>query len=351
MEIKKEQLKKYLADRFESEIKLNEFKELGKGVYGTAYLINFDTKDRNKRLVLKTMGLGGFGHDFKADVAANLILANDTFNKLPKHIQSYDVVGFDDKELISVGGAKEYYILMEESLGKEYNEDLERMLKDGITEKDKERAKQLAKYLAEIHREKHPNQELCTRRARDLVGHGEYIMGILDGFPRDGFLSQAERADIVKLCVDWWQKLQDYSNRFCVVHGDFHPYNVMFDNKDFIVLDRSRGELGEPAEDVAAMVINYLRLEIIKKDGSFKGLFDVFMDEYIGETGDNELFKVWQPFLAFRAIVVANPIFYPDEWITDRGGNIEEYRGKLIEFTKKVLEMDEAGLEKVKELF
>ncbi|MFH1424149.1 MAG: aminoglycoside phosphotransferase family protein [archaeon] len=347
MNITDKEIELYLKDKFGKDAKLNEFKELGKGVYGTAYLVDFDAGKENQRLVLKTMGLGGFGHDFKADVAANLILANDTFNKLDKHIKSYDVAAFDGKELISIGDAKEYYILMEEARGKEYNDDFEKMLKGGITEKDKKRTKQLAKYLAEIHREKKPDQALCTRRARDLVGHGEYIMGVLDGYAKDSFLSADEKVEIVKLCVDWWQTLQGYAHRFCVVHGDFHPYNIMFDKDEFIVLDRSRGELGEPGEDVAAMAINYLRLEFIKKDGSFKELFDLFMNTYIEETGDTELLKVIQPFFAFRAIVVANPIFYPDEWIKERGAEPEEYRKSLIDFTKKILKTEEVKLEKI----
>jgi aminoglycoside phosphotransferase (APT) family kinase protein len=43
------------------------------------------------------------------------------------------------------------------------------------------------------------------------------------------------------------------------VHGDFHPWNILFQNDcDFAVLDRSRGEWGDPADDVAPLTINYL---------------------------------------------------------------------------------------------
>ena len=99
MAINKDKLVQYLEKKF-GKVTLNKFEELGKGVYGTAYLIEFSSAQGNQRLVLKTMDLGGFGHDYKADIAHNLILANDTFNQLPKHIKSFDVVAAS-KELIS----------------------------------------------------------------------------------------------------------------------------------------------------------------------------------------------------------------------------------------------------------
>ena len=131
--------------------KLNKFEELGKGVYGTAYILDFDTPNENKRLVLKTMGLGGFGHDYKSDIAANLILANDTFNKLPKHVKSFDVVAAGN-ELVSIGNSEEYYILLEEAVGTTYNTDLDRIFKEGLAGKDREKAVKLAEYLGEIDR-------------------------------------------------------------------------------------------------------------------------------------------------------------------------------------------------------
>jgi len=350
MKINKEQLKDYLEKKFGSDIKINEFKELGKGVYGTAYLIDFNAGDENKRLVLKTMNRGGFGHDFKADIAQNLILAHDTFNKLPKHIKSYDVVAAGE-EISSVGIAEDYYILLEEAIGTQYNDDLDRIGKEGLKEEDKEKARKLAEYLAELHKEKHPDQALCTRRARDLVGHGEYIMGVLDGYPRGEFLNAGERADIVKRCVDWWQKLQDYSERFCVVHGDYHPFNILFkEDGDFLLLDRSRGEFGEPAEDIASLAINYLFWALVKYgklENEFKELWDIFFSTYLEKTKDKELLKVIQPFFAFRALVVANPVFYPDDWLRERGADPADFRGKLMNFVKNVLAEDEIDIKKI----
>ena len=97
-----EKLRQYLEKKFNSQVKINEFKKLGKGVYGTAYLIDFNTEKENKRLVLKTMALGGFGHDNPSDIAGILLWENKAYNKLSKHIKSFDVIGIDKEKNIGL---------------------------------------------------------------------------------------------------------------------------------------------------------------------------------------------------------------------------------------------------------
>jgi hypothetical protein len=104
---------------------------------------------------------------------------------------------------------------------------------------------------------------------------------------------------------------------------------------DFTVLDRSRGEWGEAADDVSSMTINYLFFGLLKTDGKaldkdFKELFELFFDTYLEKTGDYELLEVIQPFYAFRGLVVASPVWYPNISL--------ETRRKLFNFIKNVLE-------------
>ncbi|HYA26448.1 MAG TPA: hypothetical protein VEE82_00480, partial [Thermodesulfovibrionales bacterium] len=84
---------------------------------------------------------------------------------------------------------------------------------------------------------------------------------------------------------------------------------------DFILLDRSRGPWGEPADDVTALTINYMFFSI-KYHGMVKGTYlealKLFYDDYIEQSGDKEICSVVQLFYAFRGVVVANPLFYPD---------------------------------------
>jgi len=47
-------------------------------------------------------------------------------------------------------------------------------------------------------------------------------------------------------------------------------------------------------------------------DEPFLELFRLFLDTYIGASGDEELLDVLPPFLAFRGLVLAHPRWYPD---------------------------------------
>jgi aminoglycoside phosphotransferase family enzyme len=121
-----------------------------------------------------------------------------------------------------------------------------------------------------------------------------------------------------------------------VVHGDYHPWNIMFrDGTDLTVLDRSRGEFGEAADDVTSLSVNYLFYSIQKYGKltrEFKTLFDSFIRNYLQETQDHELLEVIQPFYAFRGLVVASPIWYP---------NIDQQvRQRLFNFVRNVLEAE-----------
>ena len=88
-------------------------------------------------------------------------IKNKAYNKLSKHIKSFDVIGIDkEKNITSMCDAEEFYILMDEAKGTEYSKDITRILKNGITEQDKERTKALANYLVEIHSKKKEPSEI-----------------------------------------------------------------------------------------------------------------------------------------------------------------------------------------------
>jgi hypothetical protein len=165
-------------------------------------------------------------------------------------------------------------------------------------------------------------------------------------------------AEIEKLCIDWRARLKPKTHRLSQIHGDFHPGNIWFKEGshrqhsekslnsqlstlntegqwDFILLDRSRGPWGEPADDVTAMAINYIFFSL-KSHGDVRGAclegVNLFFDEYLKASGDAEMMEVVAPFFAFRAAVVANPVFYPE-----LSG---EARRKIFNFTKNVLTSD-----------
>ena len=322
-------------------------KEFG---YGKPLLIRFSADGEDKTAVLSSMRTeGGFGHDHFSDRAQILIWQHSTFNELPKHVKSIDVGYFTrDGRLKSAGEAEEYFLLMEEVDGTEYFYDLEEISKSGVTDQDVGRAQALADYLAVIHANRSGDQELYVRRIRDTVGHGECIVGLMDSYPSDlDFITDKELNEIEKTCVDWRWKLKSGTDRLCMVHGDFHPWNVMFrEGTDFTVLDRSRGEWGEAADDVSCMTINYLFYSLRKDgrlDGGFKKVYDRFMDHYLAETEDWEILKVIQLFYAFRGLVVASPVWYP---------NLElDTRIKLFNFIRNILSEDEFDYRDVNSYF
>ncbi|KAF5417099.1 MAG: hypothetical protein C5S38_02160 [Candidatus Methanophagaceae archaeon] len=312
--------------------------------YGKPYLVVFETQEGDqKEVVISSMRGDGFGHDYMADRAQIMLWQHQAFNTLPKHVKSLDV-GYFTKEggMASASDAEEYFIVCEKVEGEEYVNDLNR-LRDGgeLNPVDEERVSALASYLADIHAVKKDDSQLYVRRIRELVGHSECIFGLTDSYPaQNEFITGEELNEIEKKCIDWrWRLKETRTKRLCMAHGDFHPWNIIFrTGTDFTVLDRSRGEWGDAADDVSAMTINYLFFGLIKADGAaidkdFKRLFELFFDVYLEKTGDYELLQVIQPFYAFRGLVVASPVWYPNISVATRT--------KLFNFINKVLAAEE----------
>ena len=308
--------------------------------YGCPYVIEFKTEGQIRRVVLETMRQGeGFGHDHFSDRAQVLIWQNSAFNKLPKHAHSVDAGCFEDTgKLVSVGKCKEYFILTEFIEGDLYHLDLDHLINSDISsELDMDRCIALSNYLVEIHKTRYNSAGLYVRRIRDLVGHGECIMGLLDSYPKEfAYVDKAYFIDFEKACIEWRWKLKEYTHRLSQVHGDFHPWNILFrEGTDFTALDRSRGEWGEPADDIAALTINYLFYSL-QKHGELSGIFDrlfkLFWENYLQKTRDSEILDVVQPFYAWRSLVVASPIWYPNLSV--------DVRVKLLNFAQNMLRHD-----------
>ncbi len=328
LDIKKENLEAYLKSLFGKDLKLLSVRKMGETIpttedvkgfgYGSPLLVEYEAKRKKGSAVISTMRVQhGFGHDHFSDRARILIWQNSTFAKLPDHVPSLDVGYFSRQgKLVSTGDAREYFLLMPKVEGKEYFFDLERVKEGGATDLDHDRALALSNYLAGIHSAKKDCPPLYQRKIREMVGDGECIFGILDDYPDNpSFLDPDELREIEKICVDWRWLLRDKARRLCQVHGDFHPWNVMFrEGTDFTVLDRSRGEWGEAADDITAMAMNYIFYSVQKSlrlTGDLKDLFELFFENYLEKTGDEEMLEVIAPFFAFRAVVVASPTWYP----------------------------------------
>jgi aminoglycoside phosphotransferase family enzyme len=153
--------------------------------------------------------------------------------------------------------------------------------------------------------------------------------------------------EVERKCLEWRWKLKKRTHRLCQVHGDFHPWNVMFrEDTDFAVLDRSRGVWGEAADDVSAMTINFILYSLRaweKLHGPFKHLFELFWNRYLEGTGDQEILTVIPPFYAWRALVIASPVWYPNLRTT--------VRVKLFNFIQNVLSLETFNITEVNSYF
>lgn len=360
-QLSKARLQDYLASLYGRKVKVNRCWRLGgetfasedlKGFgYGFPYVIEFVVGDEVKRVVLETVRAEGFGHDHFSDRAQILLWQHSAFDKLPRHVRSIDVGAFatDDKCLTSLGKCNEFFILTEFVDGKLYHLDLDRIKKTGkLNALDKQRCLALSDYLVEIHKMKREAPWLYIRRTRELVGHGECIMGLLDSYPPElKVAGESYLIDVEQNSVVWRWRLKTKVHRLSQVHGDFHPWNVLFrKGTDFTVLDRSRGEWGEPADDVTAMTINYIFYSLQKYGkltGVFEQLFKLFWENYLQKTGDREILEVVQPFYAWRGLVVASPVWYPS-LKTD-------VRARLLHFVRNVLKCEEFDLQRVNQYF
>ncbi|MCS7124226.1 MAG: aminoglycoside phosphotransferase family protein [Candidatus Bathyarchaeota archaeon] len=353
-----EALRRYLSSLYGGDVeicsvwrlgceKAEGFKDLKGFGYGFPYVIEFRFRGEVKRVVLETMRPEGFGHDFVSDRAQILLWQHSTFNKLPKHVRSIDVGAFtvDGKGLKSLGDCGEFFLLTEYVEGTLYHVDLDRIKATGeMTSLDEKRCIALSDYLVQIHSTKKEAPWLYVRRARELVGHGECIMGLLDSYPSElDFVYESDLIDIERDCVVWRWRLKRKAYRLSQVHGDFHPWNIMFrEDTDFTVLDRSRGEWGEPADDVAAITINYIFYSLQKYGelaGVFERLFRLFWENYLLKTNDWEILEVIQPFYAWRGLVIASPLWYPNL--------SRDVRVKLLNFVHNVLHREKFDLDAV----
>lgn len=308
--------------------------------YGTLVRVDYQAADGGHRsAVLHTISPGPFGHEHMADRAHTLIWSHHAFNRLPRHVRSLDVGGFEPNgDLLSLGKVGEFCLLTEYAEGENYAVDLERLRDTGtLTDLDLARADALCDYLVAIHAVRGHDSGLYVRRIRELIGDGECIMGLADSYPQHPLFTPQALQEIEQRCLSWRWRLKNRTHRLRQVHGDFHPWNILFEpGVEFRLLDRSRGEFGDPADDVTSLTLNYVFFSLQRSgrlEGSFATLFLRFWERYLEKSGDHEMLQVVAPFFAFRCLVMASPVWYPTL--------AETARRKLLAFISSVLESED----------
>jgi hypothetical protein len=305
--------------------------------YGAPLRIDVTCDGRKRSLVLHTASENEFGHDRRADRAGEMLLAADTFGSIPRHVEVLDVGAYGGKDgFVSLLGTGEFYLLTSHADGRPYAGDLRRIARTGIaTELDELRLDELATYLAGLHATKpRCHRAVYARSVRDMVGGGEGVFGIVDGYPSDVPAASPVRLErIEEQCLAWRSRIKRKSERLARIHGDFHPFNVLFDDGTGLsVLDTSRGSVGDPADDVCAMAINFGFFALGHPNAwrsALRSLWYGFWERYGTLTNDAGLSEVAPPFLAWRGLVLANPKWYPALASDDRD--------RILAFVEKAL--------------
>jgi aminoglycoside phosphotransferase (APT) family kinase protein len=339
-------LEGYLSSLIGAPVQIESIAELGGGATGAAAIkafgygrplrIDLRAGGMPQRLVLRQVMRNGYGRERDSDRVAEVWLDYHAFNRLPRHAEARDMIGVTlAGELVSLAGLNDLLLLTNYASGQPYADDLLRVRDTGQSGPlDLERARQLAAYLAEIHALKRDDPLLWRRRLRDLIGHGEGIMGLTDSYAPEFPLASAQDWLAIESAANRWRwQLKPKSARLSQVHGDFHPFNILFtQDAEFSVLDRSRGEWGEPADDVSCLTINYLFFSLQRYDqldGPFVELYSTFWDTYLALRPDDDLCDVIQPWYAWRALVLASPQWYPTL--------ADDHRRALLTFARRVM--------------
>lgn len=347
-ELKTEQLVRYISSVVGERVRLLDVVALGRSPehkplkgygYGTPVRVDYELPNHQRRsAVLHTIRPGPFGHEHMADRAHILLWENQAFNHLPRHVRSLDVGGFQaDGSIVSLGRVEEACLLTEYVEGRDYSLDLERIRDSAVlTDLDLARADALCDYLLSIHAEPVSDSGLYTRRIRELLGHGECTMGLTDSYPAHPLITADLLQEIEHRCLRWRWRIKSLTHRLRTIHGDFHPWNILFGSGvDFQLLDRSRGEYGDPADDVTSLTLNYFFFSLQRSgrlEGPLERLFLRFWNRYLEKSGDREILRVVAPFFAFRGLVIASPLWYPT--LSDR------VRQAIFSFVLAVLDSD-----------
>jgi len=356
LDVDQKAMEEYLTRLFNSHTELIGLRKLGEGFHNAGFLVATRVEGKERRLVMRIVrGDTGWGHDYLGDRCAVLLLQHRLFNTCPEGTccRSFDVAGIQrDGSIASIGDTLEFFNLVEEvteAEGRPYVEDLFRIAQtDSLTDDDVVRCRNASEFLVKLHSMKMRNDILYKRHIRDLIGHGEMLMGVVDTYPdltKLDFATPEEITEIEMKAVLWRNRIKHMGHRLSRIHGDYHPFgNIRFkQDNSMVALDLSREEYGEPADDISALTMNYVFVSVWQTGrlvDSLRRLTEIFFETYIEKTGDEELVRVIAPFYAFRGFVVAHPLYYPELTLSQRR--------IIVNFIRNVLDSEEFNFKEIR---
>jgi hypothetical protein len=353
-----ESLEDYLKLLYQKGVEVTDIRKLGENKNGTAkrlsqdapLLISFMHGHESEQVVLRTVLKDGLSRERRADWSCNLLANHDRSKELSHHEPFVNIGTFAPKsKSFSLEQDNEFFLITPYVSGVLYAQDLCQISDtQNLEHWDKEHVVALADYLAEIHAVKKSDMVRYQQRIRNLLGYGEGLMGILDSYYSDPELtSPGDLEEIEKQCVAWRWRSKGFHHRLSHVHGDFHPWNVQFqEDSASMLLDYSKSQWGEPADDVSAMTISYI-LFSLRREGAlttpFRQLYSLFWEHYLGVTQDQEILRIIQPFYVWRVLAAASPV-----WSSSLSLPV---RKMLLRFVKNMLASEDFDPERIDDYF
>lgn len=338
-----EKLSSFLSKVLNKRIERVDLKPLGLGSHSYSYLVNIP--EINENIVLKfILGDGGWGHEYISDRLNLLSFQHIYGSNLSNSLNSYGIgIINSDDEIIFFDDVEEVFqvidcfpkesLLLTHYLSKSFNSSNEKRIYKIIEDS--------ATWLAKLHSTPIKinlslSKDLYKRHIRNLVGHGEMVLGVLDQFPEPNdnkFVNEKQLVKIEKLFIDWRYRLKYNSSRIKRIHGDFHSNNILvIPNEKLIFLDFSREAYGESADDVSCFIGFIIYISFLEHQSLIEPYLDlikIFLSNYENSTLDSNLKSIIPPFLAYRLLAKCNPRLYKS--LSD------EIRKKIIDVTIRLL--------------
>lgn len=299
-------LSAYLSKRFSRPLRVDSVSLLGEGVHGTAYKI---TTKEGSSFILKRFKEGGRNLQFPEDRHREAFLAKRTHNLIPHHVKAHDLVTVTPQGL-ETAHIQDLFLVLQEAKGLDYSHNLTTIAdKKELSPEDYEHLTTIVKSLCDIHSIR-GEPSYYRRYLQDWYGNG--ILDLLNEMRQ--FYPQQTIKKLKQQFLEIEHTLSSRSERCRVIHGEFFPGTIRFDGSHIQLYDSRRFGYGEPADDYGSFVVN-LAITSLLHYGTIKEPFITMINHtittYQSTMNDPDLEWIILPFMAYRALIVANPAIVP----------------------------------------